>query len=310
MGNIERGDILEKRKEMVFSYFKKGNKWYWLVLIAIAWLGYFIRTRSLPLLHDVTTGKYIPGPEADTYVFLRYVEYIVQNGHLMAVDCMRYYPWCYGGIFGGNMVEYKFLSYFIAYLYKFWHFFDSSITVQYAHIMYPVLSFVVALVFFFLLVKKLFDYKIALLASAFLTLVPAYLHRTMVGFSDKESLGFVFMFVAFYFFVCAWQNEKVKKSIILGALSGLSSGLMGLNSSTWMPLSVSCLKKSAGVSRVPTLSRIRWTCTPCCCTACGNKGSAVCSLFCTCTWAISGSVSALKVSVTVARPLASLDEFM
>src|SRR3989344_4377832 len=221
-------DVLTKRKEKIFSYFKKNTKWYWIVLVIIAWLGSFIRTRSLPLLHDVTTGKYIPGPEADTYVFLRYVEYIVQNGHLMAVDCMRYYPWCYGGIFGGNMVEYKFLSYFIAYLYKFWHFFDSSITVQYAHVMYPVISFIVALVFFFLLVKKLFDYKIALLASAFLTLVPAYLHRTMVGFSDKESLGFVFMFVAFYFFVCAWQNEKVKKSIILGALSGLSSGLMGL----------------------------------------------------------------------------------
>ncbi len=225
---MEENSVLEKRKEKIFSYFKKNTKWYWIVLIIIAWLGYFIRTRNLPLLHDVTTGRYIPGPEADTYVFLRYVEYIVQNGHLMAADCMRYFPWCYGGAYGGNMNEYSFLSYFIAYLYKFWHFFNSSITVQYAHVMYPVISFVIALVFFFLLVKKLFDYKIALLASAFLTLVPAYLHRTIAGFSDKESLGFIFMFAAFYFFVCAWQNEKIKKAIIFGALSGLSSGLMGL----------------------------------------------------------------------------------
>src|SRR3989344_3700377 len=216
-------DVLTKRKEKIFSYFKKNTKWYWIVLIIIAWLGYFIRTRNLPLLHDVTTGKYIPGPEADTSVFLRYVEYIVQNGHLMSVDYMRYFPWGYS-----NMVEFKLLSYFVAYLYKFWHFFNPSITIQYAHVMYPVIGFVIALVFFFLLVKKLFDYKIALLASAFLTLVPAYLHRTIAGFSDKESLGFVFMFAAFYFFVCAWQNEKIKKAIIFGALSGLSSGLMGL----------------------------------------------------------------------------------
>ena len=44
------------------------------------------------------------------------------------------------------------------------------------------------------------------------------------------------------------------------------------------------------------------TCTPCCCTASGSSGSASCSLFCVCTWAMSGSVPASKVSVTVARP--------
>src|SRR5690554_4699579 len=50
------------------------------------------------------------------------------------------------------------------------------------------------------------------------------------------------------------------------------------------------------------------TCTPCCCTAWGSSGSASCSLFCTCTWAMSGLVSGEKVSVIVARPKESLDE--
>ena len=44
------------------------------------------------------------------------------------------------------------------------------------------------------------------------------------------------------------------------------------------------------------------TVTPCCCTACGSNGSEVCILFCTCTWAMSGSVSAEKVSVVEALP--------
>ncbi len=44
------------------------------------------------------------------------------------------------------------------------------------------------------------------------------------------------------------------------------------------------------------------TCTPCCCTATGSRGSASCSLFCVCTCAMSGSVPASKVSVTVAWP--------
>jgi len=47
------------------------------------------------------------------------------------------------------------------------------------------------------------------------------------------------------------------------------------------------------------------TTTPCRCTSSGNNGVAVASLFCTCTCAISGLVSASKVRVNVAEPLDS-----
>ena len=47
------------------------------------------------------------------------------------------------------------------------------------------------------------------------------------------------------------------------------------------------------------------TLEPSCCTACGNSGVASCSLFCTCTCAISGLVPAAKVSVVVAVPESS-----
>ena len=50
--------------------------------------------------------------------------------------------------------------------------------------------------------------------------------------------------------------------------------------------------------------------TPCFCTASGNSGVASCSLFCTCTWAMSGSVPASKVRVMVAWPEESLVEDM
>ena len=45
------------------------------------------------------------------------------------------------------------------------------------------------------------------------------------------------------------------------------SGLIGLNSSTLMPASLSFVKNSFGVLIVPTLSWIRFTCTPACCFA-------------------------------------------
>ena len=45
---------------------------------------------------------------------------------------------------------------------------------------------------------------------------------------------------------------------------------------------------------------------PCRCTICGSSGMASCSLFCICTWAMLGSVPALKVRVIAAAPDESL----
>jgi len=49
-----------------------------------------------------------------------------------------------------------------------------------------------------------------------------------------------------------------------------------------------------------------FTLMPCCCTICGSSGVASCSLFCTCTCAMSGLVPLWKVTVIAARPFASL----
>ena len=52
------------------------------------------------------------------------------------------------------------------------------------------------------------------------------------------------------------------------------------------------------------------TLTPCCCTSWGNNGMANCSLFCTWTWAMSGSASGSSVMVIVTLPDESLVEDM
>ncbi|MOA50571.1 hypothetical protein D3C78_1736010 [compost metagenome] len=49
---------------------------------------------------------------------------------------------------------------------------------------------------------------------------------------------------------------------------------------------------------------------PCCWTSCGSSGVASCSLFCTCTWAMSGSTPWLKVAVMVMLPSELLSEEM
>ena len=100
-------------------------------------------------------------------------------------------------------------------------------------VIYPVITFAVAMVFFFLLIKRLFDWKVGLLSTLFLVIVPAFLHRTMAGFSDHEALGVMLMFMAMYFYVIGWQSNTKWKSIGWGALAGIFTGLMGLSWGGW-----------------------------------------------------------------------------
>src|SRR3989338_3937868 len=200
-------DIIQKRKEDILNVLGlKGNlrdnkerlvaKWkeyqsivIWAIFAFIAWFGYTIRTKNLPLLQ----GRFLVGP--DEYAFLRYVKYIVEHGNLMQVDYLRYYPTGFSGL-----AEFKVVSYFMAYLYQFLHFLNTSMTVDMAVILYPAISFAISMVFFFLLVRELLDWRAALIATAFLTVLPAYLFRTIAGVSEKKALEMVFFFMAFSFF--------------------------------------------------------------------------------------------------------------
>ena len=108
---------LDKRKENILSYFKTNKNWIiYLILIFIVLFGYSVRTNNLGLLNDVVTGDYIP-LALDPYSFLRYAEQIVETGEVVAHDTKRYFPLGYD-----TSAENIFVSYFIAYMFKFLNF--------------------------------------------------------------------------------------------------------------------------------------------------------------------------------------------
>ncbi len=218
---------LEKKREDLIKTIKEKKEWFTYIFLGIIiWFGSWMRLQNLNMLKDVTTGKYIP-LALDPHLFLKYAKYIVEHGSLYAHDATRFVPE------GISTVKYVFMSSFIAYLYKIMHFFNPSVTVEYADVVYPVICFAVAMFFFFLLVRRLFEVKVAILSTLFLTIVPAFLHRTMAGFSDHEALGVMLMFMAMYFYVVGWQQKETKKSVLFGALAGLFTGLMGLTWGGW-----------------------------------------------------------------------------
>jgi len=217
-------DILKERKDKIVGFLSKFKEDFsYLAMFILVFIAYKIRISNLPLLKDVTNGNYIPG-DPDAAAFLRYAKYVLENGSMMANDLMRYYPLGYN-----NLDDFNLLSHFIVYLYKFMHFFNSSITLEYVDVIFPAITFSVAAIFFYLLVKKLFNYKVALLSTAFLIFSPQFLYRTISGVGDKEALGIVFFFAAFYFYILALKS-KHKYGYLNGLLAGLSTALLG---ATW-----------------------------------------------------------------------------
>lgn len=235
---ISEDKLIEERKEKFIKFFKTKVSWFaYAVLILIIGLSVYIRTLPMkiseltgkPGLWDITTNNWTLGPDLDPFLFLRYAKEIVLNGSLMAHDTMRYVPLGYD-----TARETMILPYSIAYLHKIINLFG-KFTVDYAAIILPVIFSVLMIIFFFLLVRKIFENTgikasnlIALVSTAFMVVLPVLLPRTIAGIPEKESLGFAFMFLSLYLFLYAWKAKTIKRSAVVGILSGLSTALMGL----------------------------------------------------------------------------------
>lgn len=212
---------IEKRKQDIINFFKRYKTYLpYLALTIVLWIAYNIRISNLPVLKDVTTGGYIPG-DPDALLFLRYARYLLEHGTLQFWDTMRYVPFGYD-----PTTERTLVAYFSVYFYKIMSIFSSTFTLDQAHVMYPAVAFVIGAILFYLLTKKLFDYKIALLATATLSFMPIYLFRTMSGISDKEALGFLFYYLAMYLFVCGWQSKRLRHKLPYNLASGIATALM------------------------------------------------------------------------------------
>jgi len=237
-------DIIKIRAEKLFQRIRKSPQTlFYLILAVIVYIGIFIRTRNIPRLKDITTGEWTLGPDLDPFLFLRWAEYIAENGKLFVNDAFRNVP------LGFNTAgESKLLSQMIAW---FFHGLNSlptaminllpgnpsEITVMYAALLFPVFMFALTVIAFFFLTKEIFkdvfDNEIypgiiALIASFFLTVIPTLLPRTIAGIPEKESAAFLFIFLSYYFIVKSFKSKNKINLIINSLLGGIFTGILGL----------------------------------------------------------------------------------
>ena len=215
---------LEEKYEYLGPLFKNKKFRVGLVvvlLLAVIIMGAWVRTLNMPLLEDSTTGEKIP-LALDPYWFLRIAETKLERGQLPEDDNMRF-PSAQIGWTNEILPDAVILMYNVG------RQFDQTITLNYIHIISPVVFFVLGLIAFFFFTYFLTNSKwIALVSSTLLAFIPAYLYRTMAGFADHESPGMFafFLLLAIFTLAMKYLDKDGKKSIYKIGLFSLAVGFL------------------------------------------------------------------------------------
>lgn len=198
----------------------KGNKELVIILLVllVAYFGFFVRIQSVPNFQD----KYLMA--LDPYPYLRYAEQIVTDGYILPFDTLRYFP---VGIPTTGLMPLH--SYFSALLYFLTNIITEAQMIT-MFIWYPAIAAFLGFIAFYFAAKEFFnDKRIALLTSAFAAFTIGFLFRSAVGYADKEPLS-VFLFpLVFFFFLKTIKMKDMKKKIVFGILSGLSTAALLAN---------------------------------------------------------------------------------
>ncbi len=211
----------------ILAYFKKFKFMFLPIIIWLLLTSVIVRTPNIAQLKDITTGEWTLAPDLDPFLYLRLAQNI-NDGTLQNPDVIRYAP-----IGAKNYALQNLMPLTIFSIYKIMSIFKET-SLTYAAIITPVILFFASCIGFLLFVKVLGSLKFskkkswlfAIIATLFYIFIPAMLHRTVAGVPEIESLGLVWFWLAFLFFVMAWKEIKSKKIITYGILSGIFTGLM------------------------------------------------------------------------------------
>ena len=180
-------------------------------------------------MQDDTGRVYMP--DIDPYYWERYSKNILEKGAPGDIvkdgkqwDNHQLAP-------NGRPAEESFHVYFLAYLYKFMHFFNSALTLRDTTVLMPVLISALSVIPAFFIGKMLVGNIGGFFAAAMLAANTAFLSRTMWGHADTDVWNVFFPLVIVWMFLEAFKAENRKKGIIFSSVAGFFSGLYSF---TWI----------------------------------------------------------------------------
>ncbi len=210
--------------EKILSFaknFKIGKKELFFLFLVFL-LGFGIRAQNIQPNYEYFFGF-------DSYYHARMTSYVIQNGDIPAKDPLAYYQLGYSDLPSTG----SFFWYFCALIYKIgtlgapynketWIFFVKVL---------PALFGALTAVAMYFFGKELYGKKAGYATAIIAAVVPSFVYRTMAGFFEEDSLGFLWMAIGFVFFLRALKEFKFSiKSLLNAFLAGTFFGIMAF---TW-----------------------------------------------------------------------------
>ena len=230
---MENDSIIDSRNAKASAIFSNPKIIFPIILILLIILGVYIRAlpmtdhNGLPGLWDHSKNAWTLGPDLDPWSFVKNAKIIAQGSGIPAIDTLRNVPL---GV--DNSRETILLPYMIYGTYQLVNLFG-TFNMEFAGALFPVIMFGLTIIAFFLFTREIFLHSgktkaniIASISTFFFTITPALLHRTVAGIPEKESAGFLFMFLAFYLFLKSIKAGNIKSAILYGFLAGAATTIM------------------------------------------------------------------------------------
>jgi dolichyl-diphosphooligosaccharide--protein glycosyltransferase len=193
----------------------------WLFVFLVFVLGFIVRA---------TLMRFELFFEFDSYWHARMVSYILQGLPAPTIDPLAYYQNAAAATLGSTPWFFWYVSAAIYKIFTLNGAYDMETWVLWVKIL-PALFGALTCVGMYFLGKELFPGKhersAGLFAGILAAVMPAFVYRTMGGFYEDDSFGFLWMVFGLFFFVKAAFNEKeLNRRIGFGIAAGLSFGLM------------------------------------------------------------------------------------
>jgi len=167
----------------------------------------------------------------DSYYHARMVAYVIQNGAPPLIDTMGWYGSEGGGAFvpssghffwNFNAIIYNIVTLGGGYNKETW--------IGLVKILPALYGALISVAMFFF-GKELYDKRAGYTMAFFAAVIPAFVYRTMGGFLEEDSLGFLWMIIGLVFFARAIKEaEFTRKKIGYAVASGVFFGIMAF---TW-----------------------------------------------------------------------------
>jgi len=167
----------------------------------------------------------------DPYFWMRYSQNVLKNGH-PGDEIRDGKPWDNhmlapeGRAVAADMLH----AYFVAYLYKFFSFFNNNLSLAAVSFYVPLIIAALSVIPAFFITRKIAGDFGGFIASLVVAIHPSFLVRTMGGISDTDGYNIVFPLFIAWLFVEALESESLWKNLALSAIGGV---LVGLFSWAW-----------------------------------------------------------------------------